>query len=262
MGQARTEVAEKWLAHYGPVERVSDLTVTHNTTGLRTCVFQIACARPAPRRTRRTPPHGVRGSAAHRLSRGVCRWLACDEYLLIDGESHREDDSSDAQRWLKGDEYDIAVGRIRRSTGSLLEVLVHCRKPTGVLDDDDDAEILTAINSRPDLPLCAWGYGPEWWWVDQAGRRKKNAEGKRVDDGSDGIDLKTAIVTVAPKMRKAASAVGKARGSMSQNLVVPVMGLRRTAYHEALPDVLTEGIGASAFSRVLERPHAQGGCMP
>ena len=62
-------------------------------------------------------------------------------------------------------------------------------------------------------------------------------------------------------MRTAASAVGEARGSMSQNLIVPEMGLRRTAYHEALPDVLTEGIGASAFGRVLECPHAQGGCM-
>jgi len=41
---------------------------------------------------------------------------------------------------------------------------------------------------------------------------------------------------------------------MSQNLVVPEMGLRRTAYHQALPDVLTEGIGASAFGRVLQRP--------
>ena len=89
----------------------------------------------------------------------------------------------------------------------------------------------------------------------------KNANGTRIDDGADGINLKEVIIQVAPKLRWAASAEGGARGSMSQNLIVPVMGLRRTAYHEALPDVLTEGIGASAFGRVLQRPYERGGCM-
>jgi hypothetical protein len=220
MVQARTEVAERWLEHYGPLVRLSGLSETHNTVGLRA-------------------------------------WLESDEFLLIDGESHRADGKSGH----KGEVYDIAVGRIQRSTGSLLEVLIHRRKPTGVLDTNDDDAILAAINLHPNLPLCAWGHGPEWRWIDKAGRRVKNAEGTRVDDGSDGIDLKEAIVQVVPKMRRAASAEGVARGSMSQDLIVPVMALRRTAYHEALPDVLTEGIGASAFSRVLERPHAQGGCM-
>ena len=223
MVSARTAVAEKWFAHYGPLSALEDLPVTVHTTGLRT-------------------------------------WLESDEFLLIDGECHREDDNS-GDRWLKGDEYDIAVGRVQRSTGNLLEVLCHRYKPNGVLDDDDDDKILAALASRSDLPLCAWGHGPEWWWIDEAGRRKKDSDGKRVDDGSDGINLKECIVQVAPKMRFAASAVGEARGSMSQNLIVPEMGLRRVPYHEALPDVLTEGIGASAFGRVLERPHGQGGCM-
>ena len=37
----------------------------------------------------------------------------------------------------------------------MLELLCHCYTPDGVLDDEDDKEILAAINSRPDLPLCA-----------------------------------------------------------------------------------------------------------
>jgi len=82
----------------------------------------------------------------------------------------------------------------------------------------------------------------------------KNANGTRIDDGADGVNLKEAMIQVAPRLRWAVSAEGEARGSMSQNLVVPEMGLRRTAYHQALPDVLTEGIGASAFGRVLQRP--------
>jgi len=57
-------------------------------------------------------------------------WLEAPEFL-IDAEAHRADDSSDAKRWFQGDNYDAAVGRIQMSTGSLLEVLVHVRKPTG-----------------------------------------------------------------------------------------------------------------------------------
>ena len=33
MVQARTEVAKKWFGHFGPLKRLSDLGVTHNTVG-------------------------------------------------------------------------------------------------------------------------------------------------------------------------------------------------------------------------------------
>ena len=62
-------------------------------------------------------------------------------------------------------------------------------------------------------------------------------------------------------IRRAASSTGDRRWSMSQNLWVPVMGLCRMAYHQALPDCVTEGIVASALGRALARPVAEGGCM-
>ena len=48
---------------------------------------------------------------------------------------------------------------------------------------------------------------------------------------------------------------------MSQNLWVPVMGLRRTAYHQALPDCILEGIISATLDRALARPVALGGCL-
>eukprot|EP00966_Prymnesium_polylepis_P187081 4336834-Prymnesium_polylepis.1 len=78
--------------------------------------------------------------------------------------------------------------------------------------------------------------------------------GRRKPDGSDGIDIKEAVLQVMPKaVRRAVSAAGDMRWSMSQNLWVPVMGLRRTAYHQALPDCITEGIVSSALGRALVR---------
>ena len=100
MVQARTRVAEQWLKQFGPLLRLSSLVdITHNVVGLHT-------------------------------------WLSAPEFLLIDAETHVKDDSSGAKRWCQGDTYDVALARIQMSTGSLLQVLVHVRKPTGVLDAD------------------------------------------------------------------------------------------------------------------------------
>ena len=51
-------------------------------------------------------------------SGGACGHGPDPQFLLIDGESHRADDCSGMkERWLKGDEYDITIGRFERKDG-------------------------------------------------------------------------------------------------------------------------------------------------
>ena len=166
-------------------------------------------------------------------------------YMLVDAESHRLDDSS--SHWKAGDVYDLAVTLVDSKSGSTVAVLFQECNRFGKLDAQSQARAIAAIRSRPDTLCCAWGHGPEWKWaIEPAGRRKPC--------GSDGIDIKEAILRVMPAaVRRAASAVGNKRWSMSQNLWVPVMGLRHTAYHKALPDCITEGIVSSALGRALMR---------
>ena len=164
-------------------------------------------------------------------------------YMIVDAENHQKDDQSG--RWNAGDVYDLAVTLVDSKSGSTVAVLFHECNRFGKLDAQQQARAIAAINSHPDVLCCAWGHGPEWKWaIEPAGRHKR--------DGSDGIDIKEVVLQVMPRaVRRAASAVGNMRWSMSQNLWVPVMGLRRTAYHQALPDCITEGIVSSALGRAL-----------
>ena len=174
--------------------------------------------------------------------------------MMVDGEAHRKADSSGQGLWDKGDSYDLSITLVDTRTGSTIAVLFHVCRHNGKLKPEDYAEAITAIRSRPDVICCAWGRGPEWKdAIKPAGREKL--------DGSDGIDLKEAVVQVMPSTRRAVSEQGDKRWSNSQNLWVPVMGLRRTAYHQALPDCVTEGIVASALGRALARPVASGGSL-
>ena len=194
---------------------------------------------------------------ARRQTTSLCTYLravrAGKLLMFVDAEGHREADPHG--RYQKGDVYDFAVTLVDPQTGSTIAVLFHECERYGKLNATQKAAGIAATRSRPDALCCAWGYGPEWEFaIEPAGRRKV--------DGSDGIDLKEATLQVMPScVRHAASSTGDRRWSMSQNLWVPVMGLRRTAYHEALPDCVTEGIGASALGRALARPVAEGGCM-
>ena len=164
-------------------------------------------------------------------------------YMKVDAENHRKDDPSG--HWNAGDVYDLAVTLVDSKSGSTVAVLFHECSRFGKLDAQQQARAIAAINSHPDTLCCAWGHGPEWKWaIEPAGRCKR--------DGSDGIDIKEAVLQVMPRaVRQAASAVGNMQWSMSQNLWVPVMGLRRTAYHQALSDCITEGIISSALGRAL-----------
>jgi hypothetical protein len=216
----RDGVAERWIAHFGPVIPLSSLPKRPQTTSLRAYVRAVSAGKLV---------------------------------MKVDGEAHREDDPNG--HYKKGDVYDLCVTLCDPRTGSTVEVLFHECERYGKLDETRKAAAIAAIQSRPDALCCAWGHGPEWKWaIEPAGRRKV--------DGSDGIDLKEAVLQVMPScIRRAASAVDECRWSMSQNLWVPVMGLRRMAYHQALPDCVTEGIVASALGRALARPVAEGGCM-
>ena len=70
------------------------------------------------------------------------------------------------------------------------------RLDDGVLDEDDTENIVAAIGRFPNIAVCTWGYGPEWKYIDAAGRRTKDGKNKRVDDGSYGINLVDAIKQV------------------------------------------------------------------
>ena len=170
----------------------------------------------------------------------------------VDAESHREDDPNG--RWKAGDVYDFAVTLEDPRSGSTVAVLFHKRRRYSKLDGVDKAGAVAALRSFPDALTTAYGHGPEWKWaIEPAGLRKA--------DGSDGIDVKEVVLQVMPRSRRGPSQQGEQRWSMSQNLWVPVMGLRRTAYHMALPDCITEAIVCSALGRALARPAAMGGCM-
>ena len=201
--------------------------------------------------------------------------------MIVDAEAHRGDGKTG--QWKAGDMYDIAVTLMDPATGSTVAVLYSKRIWKGKLDRKHKDAAVAAMQSRPDALLCAYGRGPEWQLIKEAGRE--------LIGGSDGVNLCEAFLQVMPDLRRAASAEGDQRWSMSQNLWVPEvsrgcepthrcmlprdhtkagltlwlsripqMGLRRTAYHEALPDCITEGVVVAAIGRALSRPHSDGGC--
>ena len=221
MVESRNAVAQRWLTHFGPPKPLSSLRKRRLTTSARTFLNAIQAGKVV---------------------------------MIVDAEGHRRDDPI-GHRYRKGDVYDLAVTLVDPRTGSTVAVLFHECDRHGKLNPTQKRRASAAIGSRPDALCCSWGFGPEYEFaIKPSGRRKA--------EGSDGIDLKEVVLQVMPTcVRNAASATGPKRWSMSMDLWVPVMGVRRNAYHQALPDCVAECIVALALGRALARPVAEGGCM-
>jgi len=161
--------------------------------------------------------------------------------LICDTETHRDDDSR-GNRWKAGDVYDIAVTCVDWN-GQVL----HSKRwldRWGKLSKDQIQEVVDLMKSRPDMLLCCWG-NAEFKLFKKAGRKPS--------DGSDGIDVREAVLQVLPGMRNLANAVNSIRFSLSMNLMTPVFGMRGKAYHTALKDCEAEAVVITAFIRYIAR---------
>ena len=98
------------------------------------------------------------------------------------------------------------------------------------------------LGSRPGL-LCCWG-SAEFKLFSQAGRKPS--------DGSDGIDVREAVLQVLPGMRQLTSADKSIRFSLSMDLLVPILAFETSlCYHTALKDCEAEAVVMSAFIRYI-----------
>jgi hypothetical protein len=71
--------------------------------------------------------------------------------------------------------------------------------------------------------------------------------GRRATDRSDGVDVRTELVKVIPNCRPS----GTPPFSLSQDLLVPFLGIRLQPHHEALQDTLDEAITITTLLRGL-----------
>ena len=71
--------------------------------------------------------------------------------------------------------------------------------------------------------------------------------GRRASDHSDGLDVRQEIVRVIPNCRP----TGSPPFSLSQNVLVPFLGIRQAPYHQALQDTFDEAITITTILRGL-----------
>ncbi|KOO31982.1 hypothetical protein Ctob_009212 [Chrysochromulina tobinii] len=100
------------------------------------------------------------------------------------------------------------------------------------------------VNEHKQNLVVCWGY-PELELFARAGRR--------IADGSDGFDVREAILQVFPGMRNLAHAENAKRFSLSMNFLTPVFGMRAKAHHTALRDCEAEAVVMTAFVRYIGR---------
>jgi hypothetical protein len=99
------------------------------------------------------------------------------------------------------------------------------------------------VNEHKQNLVVCWGV-PELELFARAGRR--------VADGSDGFDVREAILQVFPGMRNLAHAGSNAmRFSLSMDFLTPVFGMRAKAHHTALRDCEAEAVLMTAFVRYI-----------
>ena len=165
-----------------------------------------------------------------------------ERIMIVDTECHRHDDTAPDPRWKAREVYDLAIactdwdGKVVQSQRWL--------ERHGRLSDADLEEARDYLAARPSLLVCCWG-SPEFDFF-RAARRK-------AADGSDGFDVREAILQVLPGMRHLASADVTRRFSLSMNLLTPLFGLRHAPYHTALADCEGEAVVITAFIRYISR---------
>ena len=160
-----------------------------------------------------------------------------ERIMIVDTEFHRHDDTAPDPRWKAREVYDLAIactdwdGKVVQSQRWL--------ERHGRLSDADLEEARDYLAARPSLLVCCWG-SPEFDFF-------------RAADGSDGFDVREAILQVLPGMRYLASADVTRRFSLSMNLLTPLFGLRHAPYHTALADCEGEAVVITAFIRYISR---------
>ena len=165
-----------------------------------------------------------------------------EQIMIVDTEFHRHDDTAPDPRWKAREVYDLAIactdwdGKVVQSQRWL--------ERHGRLSDADLEEARDYLAARPSLLVCCWG-SPEFNFFRAAGRKAA--------DGSDGFDVREAILQVLPGMRHLASADVTRRFSLSMNLLTPLFGLRHAPYHTALADCEGEAVVITAFIRYISR---------
>ena len=100
------------------------------------------------------------------------------------------------------------------------------------------------VNEHKQNLVVCWG-NPELELFARAGRR--------IADGSDGFDVREAILHVFPGMRNLAHAENAMRFSLSMDFLTPVFGMRAKAHHTALRDCEAEAVVMTAFVRYIGR---------
>jgi hypothetical protein len=100
------------------------------------------------------------------------------------------------------------------------------------------------VNEHKQNLVVSWG-NPELELFARAGRR--------IADGSDGFDVREAILQVFPGMRNLAHAENAMRFSLSMDFLTPVFGMRAKAHHTALRDCEAEAVVMTAFVRYIGR---------
>ena len=100
------------------------------------------------------------------------------------------------------------------------------------------------INEHKKNLVVCWG-SPELELFARAGRR--------IADGSDGFDVREAVLQVLPGMRNLVKAENALRFATRMNFLTPVFGIRAKAHHTALRDCEAEAVVMTAFVRYIGR---------
>ena len=165
-----------------------------------------------------------------------------EQIMIVDTEFHQHDDTAPDPRWKAREVYDLAIA-CTDWDGKVVESQRWLERH-GRLSDADLEEARDYLAARPSLLVCCWG-SPEFNFFRAAGRKAA--------DGSDGFDVREAILQVLPGMRHLASADVTRQFSLSMNVLTPLFGLRHAPYHTALADCEGEAVVITAFIRYISR---------
>ena len=207
-------------------------------------------------------PAQPRDGAAHHLLEHQGR---CGDYLLVDTEFNRiipgdiDDDNQDGvdPRSAYARTYDLSIILVD-CHGNVKHVLFHERnndrsplseatkqRAISILRGDVSALRGFALPLLPSLLkairaafLICWG-NPELPLFHMADRRPA--------DGSDGVDVRTALIRVIPTCRPNSAYPF----SLSQNMIVPFLGIRAGPHHKARQDTFDEAITITTILRGL-----------
>jgi hypothetical protein len=168
--------------------------------------------------------------------------------MVVDTEFHVYDDTQNPPRYERRDTYDLAATIV--DWNGEVQSTRRWHRPGGKLSEEDLRNVTAHLAHTPCLIVC-WGT-PEFKFFKDAGRKHA--------DGSDGINVYEAVLQAFPKLRYSLGhAESSRRFSLSMDLLTPLFGIGKKAFHSAPEDCEAEGVVIAAFIRRIARPSSSGG---